>query len=484
MGHSVEIFPWNVNFATGIDIIDEQHKQLLHLINKLAAHATGSVDVDTLQSVLIELADYVEYHFRAEEKIMLSCFGADPSAKGHLQSHHEFEEKIRLAQQKMQDQSIQAVLDETLSFLVHWLALHILDSDIWMTKVVLAVQQGTAFEDAKRNADHEMSGSAKVLIETILAMYDDLTAKTLQLMQEIVERQKAEQRLQLAGKVIENTLESIFITDVDGLLVDANPSFCSIVGCSEDDVTGQNIRAIHPALSENSEIWHEVNAHGHWVGETHYKNRDGETISEWLNLSAIKNDDGVITNYVGVFSNVSQLMERQKDLHHIANHDALTGLPNRMLLTDRLAQEIKNNQRQKNTVLLVLFIDLDGFKAVNDTYGHDAGDEVLVQTAQRFCRCVRAADTVVRLGGDEFVILLPNLSCRDDCMPMLDRLLTALAEPVAFKQQALHVTLSIGVAVCPDDGTDVETLLLRADKAMYAAKQSGKNQYRFYGAAV
>lgn len=479
MIHSIQIFPWNENFATGIDTIDEQHKQLISLINQLAVHVAVHAGEALLQKIFNELADYVEYHFRTEEQIMVACYGNDPDAVTHLHAHHSFEDKVKALQSGLQEKPWREVMEETLSFLVHWLVLHILDTDKRMAKTVLASQQGASFAEARQQADKEMAGMETVLIGTILTMYGDLSSKALQLMKEIAERKKAEQRLQLVAKAIENTLEAIFITNVEGELVDVNPSFCAIAERDVESVIGENIQSLHSFLSEDSNIWNEVEEHGHWAGETHNKNQHGETVTEWLNLSAIKNEHGETTNYVGVFSNVSQLMDRQKDLHHIANHDALTALPNRMLLRDRLAQEVKNNQRQAGKVLAVLFIDLDGFKAVNDTFGHDAGDAVLVQTAQRFAQCLRASDTVARLGGDEFVILLPHLSNNADCKPMLERLLQSVAQPVLFDSHALNVTLSIGVAVCPENSDNVDELLLLADRAMYKAKRAGKNRYIF-----
>jgi len=208
--------------------------------------------------------------------------------------------------------------------------------------------------------------------------------------------------------------------------------------------------------------------------------QQGETCTEWLNLSAIQDETGEITNYVGVLSNVSQLIDRQKNLHHIANHDSLTGLPNRMLLRDRLTQEIQTNRREQDKVLAVLFIDLDEFKAVNDSFGHDAGDAVLVQAAQRFGQCVRAYDTVARLGGDEFVILLPHLSSIAEYKFTLERLLKSMDQPVLFDHKELSVSLSIGVSICPDHSDSVEKLLQLADKAMYAAKQAGKNRHALW----
>lgn len=477
--HNIEIFPWNNNFATGIDTIDNQHKQLVHLINQLAVHITSHADEATLQNVFTELTDYVQHHFRAEEKILLPCFGDDPAVTAHLHAHHAFEDKIQDLQLELQDKSLAVVLEDTLSFLVHWLVLHILETDKRMASVVLVMQQGLSFSEAQQQVDQDMSGASEVLIKTILAMYETLSSKTLQLMKEISHRQQAEQRLRLAGKAIENTLEAIFITDTEEKVVDVNPSFCAASGYKMDAVIGHNIRNLHPALNQESNIWKTVRTEGHWAGEIQRRGKDGDTVSEWLNLSAIQNDAGKITHYVGVFSNVSLLIERQKDLRHIATHDALTGLPNRLLLRDRLEQEIKNNQRQKNELLLLLFIDLDGFKTINDTFGHEAGDAVLVQTAQRFGQCLRSADTVARLGGDEFVILLPHLSNHSDGIPTLDRLLQTVAQPVLFKNHELKVTLSIGVVAYPEHSDNIDELLLLADQAMYTAKQLGKNRYVF-----
>jgi len=484
MTNHVEIFPWDKNFETGIAIIDEQHQHLVHLINRLASHATDAQDGIMPYEAFQELSDYVEHHFRTEEKIMLDCFGDDPAAAKHLHAHSQFESTVQSFQEQVKTRPWIEILEEIISFLVHWLALHILDSDKRMSKVVLAVQRGLSFSEAKRQAQREMSGSARVLVETILSMYDQLSSKTLQLMKEIINRQKIEQRLHLAGKAIENSVEAIFITDKNGTLIDMNPSFCAMVGHDMETMLGQNIRGIHPSFYNDSGIWLEVAKSGHWSGESSPNYSESDPNSDlpggWLNLSAIKNDADETTHYVGIFSNISQLLNQHKDLRHTAHHDALTGLPNRILLLDRLSQEVKSNQRKSHEALAVLFIDLDGFKTVNDTFGHDAGDALLVHAAQKFSESVRASDTVARLGGDEFVILLPHLRSRAASIPTLDRLLNSMQTPLTFKGNTLHVTLSIGVAICPDDSVNIESLLKFADKAMYKSKQSNKNQYCFY----
>lgn len=187
-----------------------------------------------LKSVFLELTDYVEYHFRTEEKIMLKYLDKEPEAIAHLKAHHNFEDTVSALTSELQSKSFEEVVEAALSFLVHWLVEHILDTDTWMVTVILALQQGMSLKQAKASADLKMSGTAKVLIETILTMYDDLTAKTMLLMKEIIERQRAQQQLQLAGEVITNTLESIFICDAQGILVDVNPAFCNNIDIEHD----------------------------------------------------------------------------------------------------------------------------------------------------------------------------------------------------------------------------------------------------------
>lgn len=481
MVEQIELFPWNETFETGIARIDEQHRQLVHLINRLAIHVAVDAGSDLLEGAYQQLADYVVYHFRDEEAFMHEYLDDEPESLEHRRAHHGFEAKVAQLKRELDEADAgtrdrQEILEAMLRYLTHWFAFHILDTDKRMTKTIGGMRSGMSREEARRQSEVEMSGAARVLIQTILVMYDSMSSRTLQLMREIHKRQQAEQRLQLAGKALENTVEAIFITDAEGLILEANPSFCRMVGCAADAVLGKDIRTLHPGLAAGAKAWRAIARDAHWTGEVRRPLGPDEFAVEWLNFSGISDEHGVLTNCVGVFSNVSDLLAQRSSLQHLATHDVLTGLPNRALLKDRLDQEIKCNARLGG-VLAVLFVDLDGFKQINDAYGHDAGDCLLIEAAARFNRCVRASDTVARLGGDEFVILLPALKRLEDCEFTVRRLIDVMAEPVICDGQLLCVTVSVGVAGCPDHSADAEELLLLSDKAMYLAKQGGKNRF-------
>ncbi|NOQ36629.1 MAG: diguanylate cyclase, partial [Methylococcaceae bacterium] len=214
-------------------------------------------------------------------------------------------------------------------------------------------------------------------------------------------------------------------------------------------------------------------------GITSSRDESGEVKSEWLTLSSIKNTQGGLTNYVAVFSNVSHLLKKQDKLERIAHYDALTGLPNRLLFSDRMGLAMAHAERTGN-VLAICYLDLDGFKPINDTLGHAAGDYLLKELAQRFLNVVRSEDTVARLGGDEFVLLFGDLKYADDYKVLLERLLEDIAAPVLIQENIAHVSASIGVTLFPIDKGDADTLLQHADEAMYEAKRQGKSRYCVY----
>ncbi len=352
-----------------------------------------------------------------------------------------------------------------------------------MSKVALAVKSGLTLEESKKTADEEMSGVLKVLIETILSMYDSLSSRTLELLREVTERQKAEAKLRLAANVFDNTLDAICITDSDFKIMEANPSFCQVTEFAFVDVIGRDLSDIKSGLQEKEQIvgfWSMLNESGHWSGIISNRRKTGEVEAEWLTLSVVKNESAAISNYVAVFSNVSHLIQQQTVLEKIAHHDALTGLPNRLLLKDRLSLAVAHSERTK-TSLAICYIDLDGFKPVNDKFGHAVGDIVLKEIANRFRKIVRSQDTVARLGGDEFVILIGDLKNTHDYKRVLGKVLEDASKPVGFGQnQSVNVSASIGVTVFPDDASVADTLLHHADQAMYEAKRLGKGRFCLY----
>jgi len=475
----LEIFPWNDNFKTGIALIDEQHQKLIGLINSLASIATSQFHRSDVRQALDELIAYTQYHFRAEEKIMLEVFGDHRSATAHLHAHHSFEKKVDELRDSLASDTKAEVIEDMLCFLVQWLALHILESDMKMSKVVQGVKRGLGFADAEKHAEQEMHHSTEVLINTVMRMYKDLSVTSLHFMQEKTEREQAEFKLKLASKVLEQTSEAIFIINSTGHIVEANPSFKKMSGCLDDSVIGKPVHTFHPVLEKGNELWKEITLQGCWSGETD-AHQNGVIQKKWLSITAMKDDSDMLNHYVGVFSNVSALLDRQQELHDLAMHDLLTGLPNRLLLLDRLGQGLAKLRRDRDRNLAVMFIDLDGFKHINDSYGHKAGDEVLRETSRRLKQCVRGTDTVVRLGGDEFVVVLTELCSEDGIHPTISKILNAVNQPVHFEGDSLSVSLSIGVAMSPAHSEKADQLLLFADQAMYKAKNNGKNQHCLY----
>lgn len=289
----------------------------------------------------------------------------------------------------------------------------------------------------------------------------------------------SQQNLRLAEKIIETSFEGVIVADSRRRIQSVNPAFTRLTGYSADEVLGQS-----PAVLQSgrhgpefyASMWATIAREGRWQGEVWNRRKNGEIYPELLTITAIADPSGEVTNYVAVFSDISRLKEDEARIRHMAYFDPLTGLPNRRLLEDRIKVAIAHAHRNRGQIAL-LFIDLDGFKAVNDQLGHDAGDELLAATARRLSACLREDDTAARLGGDEFVVLLSDVEGAGSARCVACRLLQAVREPVEAGGQALTVTMSIGISVYPHDGTTVEALLKAADVAMYRAKSAGRNQY-------
>jgi diguanylate cyclase (GGDEF)-like protein/PAS domain S-box-containing protein len=303
--------------------------------------------------------------------------------------------------------------------------------------------------------------------------------------EEITTRKRAEEKLQLAANVFSYAREGIMITAPDGTIIDVNDAFTRITGYNRDEALGQNPRILNSGHQEKAyyaAMWRDLIENGHWSGEVWNLHKNGEVYVEMLTISAVRDKQGKTTHYVALFSDITAQKEHQQQLEHIAHYDALTGLPNRVLLADRLHQSMLQANRHGQQ-LLVAFIDLDGFKAINDTHGHDIGDKLLITVATRMKQSLREGDTVSRLGGDEFVAVLNELADIKAGVPMLARLLAATAQPVHVKDLTLQVSASIGVTLYPQTNEiDADQLLRQADQAMYQAKLAGKNRYHLFDA--
>lgn len=303
----------------------------------------------------------------------------------------------------------------------------------------------------------------------------------------ITERKQAEEKLQLSASVFSHAREGIMITAPDGTIIDVNDAFSHITGYSREEALGNSprlLRSDQHASAFYSAMWQELGKNGHWHGEIWNQRKNGELLAEILTISAIRDAQGNVRQYVALFTYITPLKKHEQELEYIAHFDALTHLPNRLLLADRLRQAMRQADRRGKKLALA-FLDLDGFKAVNDQHGHETGDQLLVQIATRMKQALREGDTLARLGGDEFVVVLPDIANVDSCVATLNRILDAAAQPVIVNQVALQVSASLGVTFYPQDAEiDTEQLLRQADNAMYQAKLGGKNRFAFFSASA
>jgi len=302
---------------------------------------------------------------------------------------------------------------------------------------------------------------------------------------DITQRKKSEETVRLAAKVFKHALEGIMITALDGSIIEVNDAFTEITGYSRDEALGQNPRLLksgRQSPEHYAQMWRDLAQRGVWVGENWNRRKNGEIYAQTQKVSTVRDEQGKALHYVSLFSDITAAKNHEQQLEHIARYDSLTKLPNRALLGERLAQALVQTQR-RGQHLAVVFIDLDGFKAVNDTHGHEAGDHLLITLAERMKGALRDGDILARLGGDEFVAVLIDLADVDDSAPMLNRLLAAAAQPVHLGQARLQVSASLGVTFYPQvQELEPDQLMRQADQAMYQAKQSGKNRFHVFDA--
>lgn len=290
----------------------------------------------------------------------------------------------------------------------------------------------------------------------------------------------------LLSKVFGESAEGILITDADGRIVRVNPAFMTDSGYTAEELLGANPRIMKSGVHEPDfyeEMWLTITSEGRWRGEVWDRKKNGEIYAKWLSISAIRDDAGQITHYVGIHQDITRRKQTEAHLEQLAHYDTLTTLPNRVLFYDRLRQAISQASRNGQQVA-VLFVDLDGFKNVNDSLGHRAGDRLLMAVGRRFREAIRVTDTVARFGGDEFTLALPAINTLQSPAAVSRKLLETLSKSFRIEGHEVRISASIGIAMYPFDGTEPEVLFKAADTAMYVAKRGGKNRYQFYSASM
>jgi diguanylate cyclase (GGDEF)-like protein/hemerythrin-like metal-binding protein/PAS domain S-box-containing protein len=500
MSESLEIFPWNENLAIGVPKIDEQHKRLVYLLNRLASGLAYKTDTFDLNNIFNELAEYAVYHFQTEENVWHQFIAGDEWEVAHKKSHEDFVSDVLKLKDEENSKPLQNVLEDVLSFLTHWLAFHILHSDKRMSKVALAVQSGMSLEQAKQYAQHEMGGAMEVLVETVLSMYDSLASRTLQLMKEIVERQKTEQKantlVQRNQMMMQSSPEGIHMLDEQGNVIEANDAFCSILGYTQQEVLQLSVFDFDAKLTAN-ELRTNIKKllNGHAKFETVHRRKNGTLVDVEVTVSGFELDG--VKCIFALSRDITERKQAEEKIKSLAFYDTLTQLPNRRLLNDRLEQAMASSKRNARYGAL-MFMDLDNFKPLNDRYGHGVGDLLLIEVARRLNSCVRKMDTVARFGGDEFVVMLSELEAdksesTKQALNVAEKIRASLAEtyvlPYALtaqqnadeKTSVEHkCTSSIGVVLFINHAVSVDDIIKSADIAMYQAKEGGRNSIRFF----
>lgn len=329
--------------------------------------------------------------------------------------------------------------------------------------------------------DTEARGIAQEQLDAVKTLADGVMAH-LDLRLSHKEIRKYVDELQLSATIFETASENIVVTDQNNCFITANPAFTETTGYSLEEIKGLTPRILQSGKQSKEfyeKMWNDLNTLGHWDGELWNKRKNGELYVEWLSIKVIYNQDGSVRMYLAIFSDITEKKEADEIIWKQANYDLLTNLPNRRLFNDRLEHEMKIAHRTSKSLAL-LFIDLDYFKQVNDTLGHDMGDMLLLKVSARINESVRESDTVARMGGDEFTAILPQINSSEDVERVVISIMEKISQPFDLNGSLVNISASIGVAIYPKDAENSKELLQNADKAMYDAKKQGRSRFYSY----
>ena len=325
----------------------------------------------------------------------------------------------------------------------------------------------------------ELEQTQRELEQRVADRTANLIKANQELEEEISQRKTAEENLKIYHEIILNTDEAILVTNAEPKILDVNPAYERMSGYSRDELVGQNPNLISSGYHSEEyykNMWYSIQTNGRWSEEIWNKKKNGEIFPAWAVVNAIKNDTGEIQYFIGLYRDISELKQAEARLEQLAFYDPLTNLPNRTLLNEKISQEIASLKRH-NEKMALLFIDLDNFKNVNDTQGHKAGDQLLVEVSRRLINMLRESDIISRISGDEFNVVLTQLKDLDCLSKICQKIVDGLAVPYLINNERVNISSSIGVSVFPDDSDHIETLRKYSDMAMYKAKSMGKNQF-------
>ena len=343
---------------------------------------------------------------------------------------------------------------------------------------VLAV---TAFDDKTRRIELFNLGVTDYILKPVAE--EELFVRIRSL---LAMRKQADDSIRIMATVFSSSNEAILITDVKNEIITVNTAFCRLTGYEPHEVIGNNPRMLSAGrtpVTTYQQMWHSINNFGSWQGELWDRRKNGESYPKWLNVSVVRDKTGKIINHIGSFVDITERKASEERVHHLAHHDALTSLPNRFSLHERLTQALGFAKRSQKA-LAVMLIDLDNFKSINDTLGHHVGDKLLVEVAQRLQQSVRGSDVVARLGGDEFVVVLPDIESPADAAHVAEKIVASVTQSYAIDGQELRSGPSIGICMYPADAVESDDLLKKADVAMYHAKAKGRRNFQFFTAEL
>lgn len=358
------------------------------------------------------------------------------------------------------------------------------DSQTLGVLIVASTEQAVTLSDGERELCRTLANLAAVAVQNA-QLVQSLQQRKIELKDKVESLEQAEASVRKLTLAVEQSPSSIVITDLDANIVYANATFTRITGYALDDVLGQNPRILHSGKTPKEtydDMWSHLTRGERWEGEFINRRRDGSEYTEWARLSPVRDEQGVVTSYLAIKDDITAKKQAEARIEHLAHFDQLTGLPNRTLLQDHFRFALSLAQRNQQQ-LAVMFLDLDHFKTINDTLGHGIGDQLLMEVGRRLKEAVREEDTVSRQGGDEFILVLPGVDA-NGAAKVARKLIEAVAVPCQYEVHELITTPSIGIALYPDDGEDIETLSKHADAAMYQAKQAGRNGFRFFTRAM
>jgi diguanylate cyclase (GGDEF)-like protein/PAS domain S-box-containing protein len=311
---------------------------------------------------------------------------------------------------------------------------------------------------------------------------DDRILRVFGNIMDVTKSKEAEEMLRLSNTVFNTVDEAILVSDVDNRIIMVNPAFARVTGYAAEDVIGGNPNILSSGKHGAEfyrELWRQITSNGGWSGELWNRRKSGEVYVVWTSIKQVRDPHGKLTHYVAAFSDITVRKANEENIRHQAQYDALTDLPNRVLLFDRLQQALAQAKRDKARLAL-MYVDLDRFKQINDSLGHTIGDLVLQQAAERMQDCVREVDTVARIGGDEFIVLLPIIENDEDALIVAEKIRQVLCQPFEISGQSLQLSSSIGIAIYPDHGTSEDEITGNADIAMYIAKEAGRDNVKIY----